>query len=169
MWWVYVWFCFRSGALALTMILRDRLLAWGEYVWQAWWMLNITQIKSGMLHGLHALDAFSLELKGRLDDLYFDLGKGWILSRTWQHKLVLNGQEKFFFLQLRLTSRVQKGLCVLKFRNKKIKTANVTPPPPLLSTFKFWGMIFWLKYFVSSVFSYIEIITKYHFLMKQGS
>lgn len=39
-------------------------------------MLNITQFKSGMLHGLHALDAFSLELTGRLDDLYFDLGKG---------------------------------------------------------------------------------------------
>lgn len=39
-------------------------------------MLIRKQIKSGMLHGLHALDAFSLELAGRLDDLYFDLGKG---------------------------------------------------------------------------------------------
>ncbi len=74
-----------------------------------------------MLDGLHALDAFSLELIGRLDDLYFDLGKGWILSRIWQHKLVLNGQETFFFQQLRLTSRVPRGLCVLKFRNQDSK------------------------------------------------
>jgi len=58
--------------------------------------VNIKQIKSGMLHAQHALDVFSLELKGRLDDLYFDLGKAYILSRTWQHKLVLNRQETFF-------------------------------------------------------------------------
>lgn len=62
-----------------------------------------------MLHAQHALDAFSLELTGRLDDLYFDLGKGSILSRIWQHKLVVNGQETFF-QQLRLASRVQHYL-----------------------------------------------------------